>query len=144
MKHPKSSNVRFVAQQFVDAINRYPNLVLNMEDGGVNDNHLCGTSHCHGGTYALMRCDLDKTLTYADGATSMAKDLGFEDVDEFGNWLKENPDNVWGNEYGPYLFGSMPISFLSESRPFGAMSICDIAKHWIEVADRLEILEQHA
>lgn len=39
--------------------------------------HVCGTTHCHGGWYAVVACDLTMGLCYTDGSEQMNTDLGF-------------------------------------------------------------------
>jgi hypothetical protein len=62
MHTPTSKQAYFVAQVFREAIERYPGLRLDMMETGVNTNHVCGTIHCHSGTYAIMRSDLESLL----------------------------------------------------------------------------------
>jgi hypothetical protein len=140
MHTPTSKQAYFVAQVFREAIERYPGLKLNMDETGVNTDHVCGTIHCHGGTYALMRCDLNNNLYYGDGAQQMATDLGFTDVTSLKQWAYQY-ENIWGNPSGCDMFG-WPCAFTSPSRPDGALSISQIADHWQEVAQRLEAIEE--
>jgi hypothetical protein len=141
MHTPTSKQAYFVAQVFREAIERYPGLRLDMSEGEVNDGHICGTVHCHAGTYAIMRCDLDKELYYGDGAEQMARDLGFIGSFSLKEWAEHNA-NIWGNENGGCMFIE-PVAFTSPSRPDGALSIQHIADHWNEVAQRLEAIEEN-
>jgi hypothetical protein len=140
MHTPTSKQAFFVSQVFREAIERYPGLRLDMMETGVNTNHVCGTIHCHSGTYAIMRSDLSRCLSYDDGADQMASDLGFYDLFNLSEWAGNNPD-IWGNTYGRWMF-SEKLSFTSPSRPDGALSIQHIADHWNEVAQRLEAIEE--
>lgn len=151
MRNPTSAQARFVAGQFTQALEKYPHLRLDMSNGSVNisvffrsaacvvNKTICGTVHCHGGTYALERCDLDEPLIYSHGAHMMAVDLGFETMGDLELWAHTHPD-IWGNTHGSAMFASS-LAFISKDRPWGAGSVCDIRNHWNEVADRLERLE---
>lgn len=139
MRTPTSEQCYAVAETFRQAIKRYPQIGLNMMAPSVNDNHTCGTVHCHGGTYALMKCDLTKTLDFLDGANQLAEDLGFSGNRELRTWAQFHED-LWGNSNGESMF-SQRLAFYSYERFDGANNISDIADHWQEVGDRIKLTE---
>lgn len=120
------------------------------------DVHLCGTTHCHGGWYAVATMPFFrllfpfgiwllniKEIDFLDGAERMSKDLGFEEERELSNWAKENP-LIWGNEDGDRMFGHKKAFYHPTKRPDGAESIADIVDHWYDVYDRLKAEEEKA
>lgn len=119
-------------------------LSLNMNNCGVYMSGICGTPHCHGGWYVHAKHkvfeNITKGLGYSQGAKMMAKDLGFESVQELTNWAKANPI-IWGNIYGHLMF-STNCAFSSPSKPDGAKSLNDIIKHWKEVYARIVEIEK--
>ena len=139
---PTSSQCYAVAQVFRDAVKKYPHLRLNMCCINVNtENHVCGTVHCHGGVYGLMKCDLSKVVYYEDGAEQMAIDLGFSSMDDLESWAEDNPA-LWGRENGGWMFTSRMAFYHPTKRPKGAEHVLHIADQWEEVGDRIKATEQ--
>lgn len=70
-----------------------------------NFDHKCGTVHCVGGWYAVAVINhyAHEFISYTYGADIMAKDLGFRDHESLELWSEYNPE-IWGNEYGSYMF----------------------------------------
>lgn len=139
MQHPTSAQARAVAKVFYDAAAMYPESRLDMKETSVNNGHKCGSVHCHGGWYAVMRCSTDENLDYTDGADKMATDLGFDEYVDLKYWADQCPE-IWGNYEGDQMFSSV-YAFESDTRD-GAYTLKHIADHWSEVADRLAIQEQ--
>lgn len=95
---PKPEQVLEVIKTLEEAKERYyPKLDIMQ----FNVHHTCGTPHCVGGAYALVKCD-DATY-WRDGAKQMAIDLGFQKIAYLQKWLGENPE-FWGNDEGCSLF----------------------------------------
>lgn len=123
---------------------------LSMAVGSVRttDEHLgviheCGTTHCHGGWYAVAVCDRTRqSIGYMDGTMKMAEHLGFKDDMQLEYWAYENPE-IWGNDWGVSMFEAEgEKAFYNEScRPQGATNLNDIIDHWKEVKQRLVELE---
>ena len=76
--------------------------------------HRCGTIHCHAGWYALAHSwDLKshylngrfEFVTDLTGVGNMCRDLGFDTEQGLLLWARCNPE-IWGNEYGDYMFAS--------------------------------------
>jgi hypothetical protein len=109
---------------------------LHMGEDAVNDDdHKCGTIHCHGGWYAVATLDNTKFLTFIDGYDKLARDLGMNVDGELEHWARLNPE-IWGNDQGISMF-MHELAFKSPTRPNGAENLQDIINHWIEVRDRL-------
>lgn len=139
MQHPTSQQCYAVADTLESAIRLYPGLQLDMTEYQVNDGHECGTVHCHGGVYALMKCNLSSPINYRSGSIHLANDLGFRSVADLEEWAELNP-RLWGNKKGIKMFFD-PDAFYSHKRPHGAESVQEIADHWREVGNRLKKLE---
>lgn len=119
---------------------------LDMGEGKVNQNHPCGTVHCHGGWYAVAACSLRQKLTYLDGATKMAKDLGFSSVfskEDLETWASTNTE-IWGNRNGSNMFGGKMAFHHQTKRPQGALNLQHIVDHWTEVYERVKAIEDKA
>lgn len=105
MNHPKSENVLKVIRNFGSILhiaNRKNH--LNMMQVGVNKDHICGTTHCHGGWYAVAsKLHEKKEVCFLHGAAQMAKDLGFDNLFELQDWAKKNHE-IWGNKNGGDMF----------------------------------------
>lgn len=118
---------------------------LNMNEVRVSGND-CGTTHCHGGWYAVAVCDLTKSVTFSDGACMMAHTLGlgvggkYESVVNLSRWAAINSD-IWGNISGCYMFSSRTAFYHPTKRPYGAMNLQDIVDHWTEVYERVKAQE---
>lgn len=112
---------------------------LDMAEGDVNINHLCGTFHCHAGWYAIATCDLSEKFGHTKGAMRLAEDLGFDDHYYILEWARDNPE-IWGNNFGYDMF-LYEKAFTSSTRPEGAKTLLDIVNHWREVFDRIESKE---
>lgn len=112
-----------------------------MEGCGRDAMHACGTIHCFGGWYAVsVLADKRDWFNYDDGANEMAIHLGLKQEDRDGEfsieeWALENPD-IWGNNYGSYLFINAKAFFHKEHRPAGAENLKHIIDHLEEVRDR--------
>ena len=103
--------------------------------------HLCGTTHCHAGWYALAkRWDLrSKFLTrwtdFRHGRSDICEDLGFGRGTEAARalqlWAKYNPQ-IWGNGNGSAMF-----RYDSAFNHSGRLTLQKIVDHWGEVGMRL-------
>lgn len=110
--------------------------VLNMDRSSVNQGgYKCGTTHCHGGWYAVAACNLTRSLTYVEGAEQMANDLGFNSTWGLKTWASTHPE-LWGNYAGNAMFSDQS-AFTSKKRPNGAKNLKDIIQHWTEVYERV-------
>lgn len=131
---------------------------LDMNQGFIctTEDHICGTTNCHGGWYAIskglhyrrerrfLRKDriIPTGADFSDGIRQMTKDLGFSTVgDPLLRWVTTHPD-IWGNCYGGRMFLHPSAFYHPVSRPLGAQCLQHIIDHWSEVATRLERMEQ--
>jgi hypothetical protein len=137
MTHPKSSDVLKVIEGFKKVLPKAGR--LDMGQCAVNVGHTCGTVHCHAGWFAVAVCDLNKRLDYSHGRDAMAEILGLRPED-ITQWAHRFPD-VWGNNFGLYMFGASYAFFHSEKRPDGAVHLQHIVDHWTDVYERLKALE---
>jgi hypothetical protein len=105
---------------------------LTMMESRVNGcGHVCGSTHCVGGWYAIahnedMAFEGNEYLGYRHGANQMAVDLGFHDQYDIGFWASKN-SRLWGNMRGLDLFAD------SKSYDHGngpAKSITDVIHHF--------------
>jgi len=110
---------------------------LDMQNPFVNSgNHTCGTTHCHGGWYAIAVFNTKlKKVNYHDGAAMIAEHLGFANEGFLEEWAYNHPV-TWGNLNGNEMFTDA-IAFESRTRPKGAQNLQDIIDHWEEVKNRL-------
>lgn len=146
--NPTSASVRAMIKKFqkVLPMTRKENASLDMNNPWVNSriethDYECGTTHCHGGWYAIASCDLSKRIDFRTGGDQMAMDLGFSDINALQRWAMNNRD-VWGNDYGHNIFSHKRAFTNPTCRPDGAENVDEILAHWGEVADRLEKLEK--
>lgn len=153
MKHPSSKQVLFVINNFKKIL---PLAILenhlNMRITHVNEcnRHQCGTIHCHGGWYAIARCNLNNEISFKEGANMMAIDLGFNEYNcnnifidilySLIEWANEN-QTTWGNRWGGVMFTDSIAFFHPSKRPNGAQNLQHIIDHWTEVYERLLALE---
>lgn len=142
MQHPKSENILKVIEVFKKVLpmakrKRH----LNMDEISVqNEDHACGTVHCHGGWFAVGFCDLSNPyITFLNGGEEMAHVLGFKRMDDLQVWASENP-KLWGNRRGDGMFAER-AAFRSSDRPRGASNLQHIIDHWTEVYERVKALE---
>lgn len=143
MQHPKSENVLKVIGKLKNVLpmatrERH----LDMQEGAVNNgSHPCGTTHCHGGWFAVaMGLHLiSDYVDYNNGANKMAECLGFPNMIQLENWAESN-EHLWGNEDGTRMFCNED-AFISPTRPDGAENLQHIIDHWTEVYERLVALE---
>jgi hypothetical protein len=90
--------------------------------------HECGSVHCVGGWYAIATLDLTTPRDFIDGARRMAKDLGFHDELDMGDFAAANKD-IWGNDYGGCMF--------STAKAYGgASNLNEVIEHFKGVRDR--------
>lgn len=156
MSNPTSTQVQKVIDTFKLVLPMIKkDAQLHMQESHVNTaGHTCGTTHCHGGWYAIGYLGLKKQgflqgilfpqqqVNFQDGTRFMCEDLGIG-TDYYHNvsiWANANPI-IWGNSTGAQMFSS-PYAFYSKDRPYGAKSVQHIIDHWTEVRDRLITLEQ--
>lgn len=113
---------------------------LDMSNAYVNEyGYECGTTHCHGGWYAVAVCRRSKRLDYTNGGDRMAAHLGFANMEQLEYWAAENPE-IWGNKNGSMMFSGRG-AFKSPKRKRGAQSLKDIYNHWTEVMERVRAIE---
>lgn len=157
---PSSAQIRTVIDNFKKVLPLAPSILqLNMKETRVNeDGHACGTTHRHGGWYAVATVDNVKKIPahYLMGTEQMAKDLGFSGLPtdymnpfKFFNvthqllrWAGNSPI-LWGNENGSDMFSSAS-AFTSGRRLHGAKTLADIVDHWEEVYQRVALYEETA
>lgn len=143
MKHPKSEDVYNVAMTFLNLAKAYPESPVDMGSGIVSTEEekvgTCGSPACHAGWYLIGRMSNDEwdameVYGFRSGVALMSADLGLKKGSWLRAWAHDNPD-IWGNVYGRRMFYS--------TKAFGKESVTlkDIGKHWLEVAGRLEELE---
>lgn len=121
---PKPEQVLEVIKTLEEAKERYyPK--LNISETRVR--HICGTTHCVGGAYALLK--RVAIGWWLDGAYLMAIDLGFDRVDDLEQWLYGNP-KFWGNSNGRFLF-SEKSAYTPKDKKF-AENFDDITDHFWE------------
>ena len=153
-----SKKARDVAKIF-DEAGEYESHHVEMWETNVVKSKACGTVACHGGWYALMtartannyrwhtnenlgykilRNDKDIPVGFLAGRRQMAQDLGFETPEELEDWARHNPE-IWGNIHGLRMFASNTAFGIPND---DTMTLKQIARHWHNVADRLEELEQ--
>lgn len=147
MKHPKSDDVLKVIENLRKvAIFASFEDSLDMHKGDITGLPMvfsCGTTHCHGGWYAVAVMPfwkrMSRSVGFSDGAKLMAEHLGFSSQSELQDWARYNP-KTWGNPNGDYMFCD-ESAFLSSKRPKGAKRFIDIIHHWEDVYERLVKLE---
>lgn len=141
MNSPTSKQIEKVIENFERVLDMYPNGVLNMMEGLVNeDKHVSGTVHCHGGFYAIGCFDTRKReVDFMDGANKMANHLGFKTERVLENWANKNRE-LWGNIFGNSMFTER-CSFTPGDKEL-AENLRDIIDHWYEVHDRVWLMEQ--
>ena len=122
----------------------------------------CGTIACHGGHYeyacqveantvewaeygtersVLMNREHDPEQPHAgfeQGASKLARDLGFLDSSELECWAAVNP-SIWGNFHGGRMFTSKLAFRTEEVWIDSGMGLQTIIDWWLAVAERLEI-----
>ena len=163
---PRPQRIREMCNLFEKANEKY-HVKINMGAMRITQprtkRHLCKTSCCHGGLFALAIADkegyyfdddpLHKTIslhgeykrwnlpvTYVSGADKMAKFLGFKNKAELGEWAGKNK-KLWGNEDGRRMFSTLGIAFVGDSLEYDnhdKVTIDNIIAHWRGVADRIE------
>ena len=105
-----------------------------------DEEHFCGTTHCHGGWYSLAKhWDLKSKFLggralhdFLSGGRAMAEDLGFKSMYHLRYWAEENP-KIWGNDKGALLF--------DDNKAFnyeGKLTLAKIVDHWRGVSKRLK------
>lgn len=109
---------------------------LDMGEGFVNGEHVCGTTHCLAGWYAIAHwkdkaLDDKVYLDFRDGAKQLANDLGFKDRYQLMNWAEDN-SAIWGNDRGRDMFHFRWAYGRGEEV---ATSLADIINHFEFVAD---------
>lgn len=111
-----------------------------MSQGSVNDgiHHVCGTTHCFGGWYAVAALDNELDMTYHHGVYKLQDDLGFTGSENLHNWAKRHP-KLWGNMSGQFVFERRYAFFHPDKRPHGALTLQHIVDHLEEVRDRLPL-----
>lgn len=83
------------------------------------------------GTYRLIDANLpDLYLSFACGMEKIARDAGFNEVQDLKLWAMQHPE-LWGNDFGWYLF--IKTSAWSTN---GKPSIHDVTGHLRAVAGR--------
>ena len=133
---------------------RYPNHTIDMRAGKIlqeilNDKS-CKTICCMAGHYLLGKItkplfsyygdntniltDTNGTeLNYLHGADMLANDMGFDNKNHMAAWADENP-NIWGNEWGGYLFAAN-VAYNIDREEF--MTLGKIVNHLKGVSQRL-------
>lgn len=158
MRNPTSEQVQKVIDNLVSVLPLTFNKKgavrkghLDMAEGDVKNMcgdeeiHTCGTTHCHGGWYAVAACDTTRNyVDYMHGADKMARDLGFRNSGDLERWADTTRD-IWGNESGYDMFDAYgEMAFYDKTcRPKGAKKLSDIIDHWRGVKKRLEELENN-
>ena len=133
--NPSPEACREVAACINRAIEKYPEVELDMEEGTVyNYDHPCGTTHCHAGLFLIGYNEPEASRTYYyTGVSELRKLLGFYERsynEDVKLWADSNP-LLWGNECGYLMF--------SDAGAFGgAKKPSQIAEWWEAVADRIE------
>lgn len=114
---------------------------LSMQCTRVNNDHVCGSVHCHAGWYAIAKgLHRGGIVNFMNGSQAMGEDLfNISGGIRIMAWAHVNPA-IWGNTDGEYIFAHA-MAFKSASRPNGAQTLADIIDHWQEVYERLVILE---
>ena len=141
MTTPKNlkTNLLKVIERLERYNKKYPESKLDMSESEVNEfGHVCGTTHCFGGAYAVECLDeglLSGKIDFRDGADLMAQHLGFSQRGDFKNWAYKNR-KLWDNNLGYGVF-SDERAFRSANRPNGAEIFQHITDHLREVHQRL-------
>jgi len=107
---------------------------LDMNNGGVSSDPVCGTSACHGGWWEMFAYQVERRRTCIDfdfGAKDLAEFLGFEGRHWLEMWAHGNPI-LWGNDEGEYVFGSSMRAFDG-----GPEDLSTIGNWWIDVGSRI-------
>ena len=122
--------------------------ISQKEEGALGE---CETISCMGGFYLLGKTanpifiknplnndkhlagDIDIYAGYHEGAEMFAADIGFDGVHQLCAWAKDHPD-IWGNNYGDYLFNNGRAYNVPDSQH---PTILNIISHLHNVAERL-------
>ena len=83
------------------------------------------------------RTSLAYVFNYGEGATLMAKDLGFDYAIDLKIWARENPE-IWGNSCGEMMFSAKGEDAFNKNS-MQEVTLLDIANHWENVAERLPL-----
>ena len=143
-----------VTRVFETATERHANTTLSMGSGIIvqtmSNDEPCKTIACVAGCYLLGKIqkpifkaytcgsniltnDKGKSLTYQDGANTLAKDLDFNNKSHLQAWADDNPA-IWGNKYGIHMFtsGMAYINVQAEKT-----TIKDVIDHFRSVSVRM-------
>lgn len=153
--HPDPAAIRAAMDKLEVVADKYDCAPVDMGVCDVSRSPECGTVACHGGLYALAylndsprvvwnadeHCDetvfawaSGEDIVWSDGATMLARDLGFFSIDGLTAWASTYPQ-VWGNNYGDCMFDSAG-AFIEAGE---TLTVQDIIAHWRGVADRIEM-----
>lgn len=119
----------------------FPEAKVDMGLRAVNcqKEHSCGAPACHAGWAALMKPKGPRG-GYIDGATFIAKKLGFWGGFRLEDWAENNP-TIWGSGYGEDMFAAIEAFGKSWGEK---ITLEEIADHWLKVAKRLHKLQDGA
>ncbi len=101
MNRPTAKRFRAVADTFEDVVKKYPTSVVQMASGGWSLSNPCGTPACVAGWYGVARNiprGVEGEGTWGAQANAMARDLGFEWVESFIEYILATPE-VWTSHY---------------------------------------------
>ncbi len=106
MNRPTAKRFRAVADTFEDVVKKYPTSVVQMASGGWSLDNPCGTPACIAGWYGVARKiprGVEREGTWGAQAHVMSRDLGFECVEAFMEYMGRTPE-VWTSKYrNPFL-----------------------------------------
>ena len=107
MNRPTPKKFRMVADRFEGVVEKYPSSVVKMASGGWSIHHPCDTPACVAGWHAVARNvprgGFLKGKTWASEAHVMSRDLGFEGVEAFMEYIGRTPE-VWTSPFNnPFL-----------------------------------------
>ena len=146
-RRPTATAARTVAGRFHRAAQR-KGATVDMKEAQVTSTaagqHACKTIACAAGHYAVQH-DIDEgkeplqgeLKAWGTGAALMAQDLQMENDEHIIGWADANPE-LWGNDHGWEMFyEENAYNFEGPT-----LELADIARHWDEVAERVEKNEQ--
>ena len=127
-------NFRAVGSTFKGLPETHPGATVNIYKFYAEE-HDCGTVACIGGWYGFSKGLDNFRQSYCQGATKLARDLGFDDAMALSEFLMKHP-SIWGNEYGRLLFSSN-VAYGIEADEELALDF--VGDFFNAVADRIDI-----
>ncbi len=127
-------NFRAVGATFKGLPETHPGATVNIHKYFAEE-HDCGTVACIAGWYGFSKGIDNYRQGYAQGATKLARDLGFDDAMALADFFDKYP-SIWGNKYGRLLCSSNVAYGVSVSKE---LTLDVVGDFYNAVADRIDI-----